>query len=413
MAVRTRSRRQTRIEWRTVARHSVAIAATLGLAAVVVKVDAPDAFSAYPAALAALAPNDPERVFESAATEVATAPKSISAASLSGVRNAAKEVPLSAEPFFVAGADALFRGETTKGETLLKEARRRNPRHRMARLLLLQEDLRALRVLEATSELKILTRLVPQVTTMIVPALAKLAEDAQTRRAVADALRGDPLLNHVLLQLAQSGAEPGVVLELARGAPAVNGPDVPDWRNALVTQFVERKQYDQAFRLWTAFNKAPAIPAGQWIFNPRFERRSEPAPFNWLLSANSVGAAEIQRRGGLSVEYFGRESGDLASQLLLLAPGRYRLQFRVEGNADGQGSLLLWSVTCADAGTRLVELPLKGISYTAATKAFDFTVPAQDCGAQMLRLEGRAGEFPATQAIVVPALALRRLEGMR
>ncbi|AQR75548.1 hypothetical protein [Sphingomonas sp. LM7] len=410
MAVRSKSGRRLRIEWPAVARHAVAIAATLGLAAIVIKVDAPDALSAHKAALAAIAPDSPDRAFEAAGAEIATGAKSVPAASLARVKDAASDAPLSAEPYFVTGVDALYRGQAAKGQALLTEARRRNPRHRLARLFLLQEDLRAMRVLEATRELKVLTRLVPQVTTLIVPELAKLAVDPRTRSAVAGALRGDPLLNHVLQQLAQSGAEPGVVLELARGAPPPRGQDDPDWRNALVAQFVERKRYGEAFRLWAEFNKAPAMPAGQLVFNPRFERRPEPAPFNWLLSANSVGAAETQRAGGLTVEYFGRESGDLTSQLLLLAPGRYRMQFKVEGNADGQGSLLLWSVSCAGGGARLAEAPLKGVTYTTETRAFDFTVPAQDCGAQMLRLEGRAGEFPATQAVTIPALALRRLE---
>src|SRR4029078_4582807 len=84
------------------------------------------------------------------------------------------------------------------------------------------------------------------------------------------------------------------------------------------------------------------------IFDAGFSNPAPPPPFNWTLTSSTVGLAERQSGGKLHVIFYGQEDGVLASQLLVLAPGTYRLAMRVTGGG-AQLRSLRWSLTCAKA----------------------------------------------------------------
>ena len=111
------------------------------------------------------------------------------------------------------------------------------------------------------------------------------------------------------------------------------------------------------------------------------------APFNWYFPATTSGVAE-RSPTGLQVEFYGRDTAELAGQLLTLAPGRYRLSVIAEGAADGEGSKLSWTLECLQSKARLGELVLTKVSYSPRRLGGEFTVPAQGCPAQWLRLIG-------------------------
>ena len=93
------------------------------------------------------------------------------------------------------------------------------------------------------------------------------------------------------------------------------------------------------------------------IFDPDFKNRVAPQPFAWTLTSSNVGLAERGPGGGLRVIYYGQEDGVLASQLLLLKPGRYRLTMRAGGDPQRSRSLV-WTVTCAGSAAPVARLPL-------------------------------------------------------
>jgi hypothetical protein len=108
----------------------------------------------------------------------------------------------------------------------------------------------------------------------------------------------------------------------------------------------------------------------------------------------------------LQIDYYGRDDAELASQLLMLPPGRYRLAIRAEGDAEGEGSVLSWQVQCHPAKTALAALPLRKLAYKPRVIAVQFVVPASNCGAQWLKLVGDAGEFPKAQNATITALQI-------
>ncbi|MDQ0250194.1 hypothetical protein J2W22_002258 [Sphingomonas kyeonggiensis] len=371
----------------------------IGIGGLILKVEAGEALADRRDQPPAFAQSD-DTVFRRAAVELVTGARRLTPTRIAQIKGAASRHPLAAEPFSLLGADAMARGDTRRGEALLIEARRRNPRDRLARLSLLEFYLKTNQIKAATTELTVLTRLVSRAGDLVVPLLAQLAENGSSRAAVAAALRGDPLLDAVLDRLTETHAAPAVVLDLAKGRkPAAPGGYPPAWQAAVVNDMIAAGDGLQARALWAKFNNVPASAEGA-VFNPKFQRLGATPPFNWDLTSNSLGAAEIKRRGGLMVEYYGRDSGDLAKQTLLLTPGAYELRITLEGNADGQGSRLVWKLGCVGGKTALLEIPMKGIKYSPKTLLAAFNVPS-GCGAQVLSLEGVAQEFPTNQSLEV------------
>jgi hypothetical protein len=143
------------------------------------------------------------------------------------------------------------------------------------------------------------------------------------------------------------------------------------------------------------------------LYDPRFQGLPGPPPFNWKLTAGNAGVAERGQGGGLQVEYYGRAPLELASQMLRLVPGRYRLAARVEGDASGEGARLAWRLLCAGGGAEIASLPLRGINYSPRVVAAEFTV-SSGCTVQTLRLDGTPSEFPEAQNVTVGEISISR-----
>ncbi|HEV2122173.1 MAG TPA: tetratricopeptide repeat protein [Chloroflexota bacterium] len=316
--------------------------------------------------------------------------------------------PLAEEPFLIAGRAAMAAGRLDEGERLLKEARRRNPRSRAARFSLLDIYLRSDRVQEAGVELAVLQRIVPGMGEVIVPQLARMLEDRQSRPTLLQLMSSDPGLQQaVLAHLAGSGGDPDLILRLAAAAPATAAaPEGLPWQRQLLTILVERGEVLKALRLWRSFASLPEGPDEKAVYDEFFKSLPGAAPFNWSAYEGSAGIVEQSGKAGLNVQFFGRESADLASQMMVLRPGRYRLSSRVDGSAKGDDSRLAWRVFCRGNDVEpIAELNLREITAAPRLVSVDFTVPAS-CRGQWLKLAGIAGEFPGTQTVSVSAVSV-------
>ncbi len=357
------------------------------------------------AAAFALAPDDPRFAFKIAMAQVMQNRGVVAPEVAEGTRRAMARAPLAEEPFLVEALKALVRREDARAERLLVEARTRNPRSRTARLILLDRYLRSGRTAQAAEEITVLNRLIPAASDVLVPELAKFARDSSTRPALVNVLRSDPVLaERVLANLATGGADPELVTALAAAVPGGSGANQP-WQEALIASLVARGETARAYQIWS---RLPGVrPQEGGVYDPRFQGLAGPPPFNWKLTAGNAGVAERGQGGGLQVEYYGRVPLGLASQMLRLAPGRYRLAARVQGDATGEGARLSWRVVCAGAEAELVSIQLRGINYSPKVVGADFAVPA-NCGVQLLRLDGSPSEFPQAQSVTVGEVTIRK-----
>ena len=392
-----------------VARLLVVAAGSILLAWLVVRTSAVDALiRRNPMAAAIVAPDNSRVKIALAMVEFRLNGGRVTEAGREGAFSALARSPLAEDPFMLAGIDALARGDEEKGEALLAETRRRDPRSRTARLILLDRYLRTSRTSEAGVEIAVLNRLIAQAAEVLVPELARMISDPRTGGALIGLLRDDPdMRDAVLGKLASGGADPDLILRVARstGAGGRSGP-APAWQPAMLSKMVEKGDVERAHLLWRGFSGAneadPATP-----YDGNFRGLPGPAPFNWQLLSSPAGVAERTQAQSLDVEYYGRERAALASQLLMLKPGRYRLSFRAEGDATGEGSRLAWLVSCAGgAGAQLLEAPLQRVGSTPKVIAAAFTVPA-GCPAQWLRLTGIPDEFPTGQSATIADLRIK------
>jgi hypothetical protein len=360
-----------------------------------------------PGVAAAISPDHPQVRIAIAMSKFEATQGRLTAADRAAANGALGKAPLTEEPFFLAAVDALANARGEEGERLLLEARRRDPRSRSTRLILLDRYLRAGRVADAGVEIAALNRLMPRAAEVLIPELARMVREPRTGAALIKVLASEPVLQQsVLARLASSGADPDLILGIAGSSRATAGtPEGLPWQRALLTKLVDKGDLQRAHSLWRNFGGLPAGGAEKGVHDGDFRGAPGPPPFNWQFGTGTAGVAERVKTPALQVDFYGRENVELASQLLMLRPGRYRLQFRVEGDATGQGSRLIWTVACTGSKAQLLSLPLTEVNYTPRTVSALFSVPA-GCAGQWLRLTGSAGEFPKAQNAVISQLQI-------
>lgn len=319
--------------------------------------------------------------------------------------------PLAGEPFVFAGFLALASNDIAHAEQLFTEARRRNPRLDAPRLALISIYMQTGRPGPAGQEIAATTRAIPTSANVLIDELVRVAQNPATRPALVVAIGADPLMAEVLNRLASADAGPDAMLELAARQPPSPGGPVAPWQGRLIELLIDRGELGRARQLWRQFAGAEG-QADALIYDSEFRGLPGGPPFNWLYAANETGSAERSASGGLDVDFFGRRSGQLVSQLLTLAPGRYQLALRAEGSANGQGAQLIWRIACR-GGAGLLALPLGNVTFSPRDFSQSFAVPGSGCAAQTIELVGVAGEFPAQQTARITNLTLRSTGGAR
>ena len=224
---------------------------------------------------------------------------------------------------------ALTARDGAAAERLFAEAAARDPRSVLAHYSLADRYLRTGRLEPALKELSVLVRLVPDAATGLAEPLAAFARQPGTTGTLNRFFARSPgFAGPVLASLAKDPAQADRVIALAQGLNLP--PDASGWKALLIEAQIERKNYPVALALWRRIARAGPV-AG--IFNPGFRDLPAPPPFNWTPVGGSAAMVEPAPGGGLKLIYYGREDSQLTQQLLVLAPGRYRLARRRTGRS--------------------------------------------------------------------------------
>ena len=318
---------------------------------------------------------------------------------LRSLQIAARLAPLAQDPYLARGIQAQQDGQANLAEEAFLAARHRAPREAAPRYFLAQQYLGSNRGDEGLTELATLARLLPTGPGSVAPALAAYARTATDLRGLKAAFRSNPILEQVvLLELSKNPADANLALRLASGLRNPDG-SARDWVNNLLPRLVDAGQTNAAFRLWQAASGAKRTDT---LFDPAFSGSKAPPPFNWTLLSDSRGFAEADRAGGLHVLYYGRDNADLASQTLLLAPGRYQLTMRVTGNPEG---MLKWALTCLPSRRETAVVALSNAVGGMQSGAISI---GADCPVQRLDLKGVALDLTKQVDVTISQLALKR-----
>lgn len=379
----------------------VAVLALL-LAVQVGRVAARRAFAQSPEQAARALPGHPAAEMELGLIAIADAARqgrAVDPATLARIFRAGERAPLAPEPFLVRGVQAQLDGNLALAERAFSAARQREGRSLPARFFLADLYLRRGDAARGLPEVAVLARLVPGGTDKLAPYVATFARQPANWPEVRTMFAREPgLEDSSLLAMAADPANADAVLALSdpRRRSAKSG-----WLPVLVASLTEAGQAAKARRIWSDVSGA-RVAANALIFDPDFKDAAAPPPFNWALTSSSLGLAERQAGRGLHVIYYGQLDGALASQLLVLPPGRYRLTTKAPGLPTGAANLR-WAVVCARGNAAIGSAPLD----RAVREGFSFSVPAS-CPAQRLELVGSSADVPQQSDLAIRSVSLVR-----
>jgi len=211
-------------------------------------------------------------------------------------------------------------------------------------------------------------------------------------------LRRQPQLEPVLLDtLAKDASNADLVLKLWSGR---GGGEARPWQERLLAQLVGSGRYELARETWARFTGVAVAP--DRLFDPEFASESLP-PFGWSLASGPAGVAEAEGSGRLHILFYGRDDAVLASQLLTLKPGRYRISMIANSAPSTTSNSLRLAVSCVPASNRIFEFALN-FSGPASNS---FSVPPANCRAQRLEFRGAAPEFPEQVDVTISQFSLQ------
>jgi hypothetical protein len=311
---------------------------------------------------------------------------------------AAKE-PLAPEPYLARGVQAEVAGDGRAAQQAFEAAQWRDPRSQAAAYFLADRYLRIGDGKHGLMEVAALARLSPNGAAGIGPYLAAYARSPANWPALKSMFRANPeLAKPALVALASNLATVPAVLALADPREK---PDQASWLQPLLNTLTGAGDYAKARAVWA---RASGIRSGELIHDAGFSDNLAPPPFNWELTSSAVGMAERQLGGRLHLVFYGQQDGFLATQLLLLGPGNYRLSMQLMGDPMRARSLN-WSIWCDRA-----PAPIASVTLDAAARGWRFVVP-KGCPAQWLKLSGSSGDIPQQADITIGALKLERVGG--
>ena len=362
-------------------------------------------------ALAPLRPAEASRVWSGhpatelslGMTEIAQASRTrrpIPAAAFALIRDAAVKAPLAPEPFLVRGVEAELGGNPTEAQLAFEAAQWRDPRSLPAAYFLADRYFRTGNKAGGLREVAALARLAPSGNVTVAPYLSSYAADPDNWPALRRLFQSNPgLADPTLIRLASNIATAPAVLALAD--PREKAEDA-HWLAPLLNTLVNAGRYDEARQIWARISGLGSV-ARELVHDMGFRDKASPPPFNWSLTSSTVGVAERQPGGRLHLIFYGQEDGFLASQLLQLSPGTYRLSMQLLGD-PGRAKALAWSLWCDKADAPISSATLD----TVAASGWTFQVPT-GCPAQWLKLSGSSSDLSQQSDVSIGSLNLQRV----
>ena len=218
-----------------------------------------------------------------------------------------------------------------------------------------------------------------------------------------------------LTLLAQKSPDPAVAFTILSGLAATKAPPTAEEAQAYFNRRLADRAYQTAYLDWLQLLPPAALARATAVYDGDFVGLPGTRPFNWTFGSGVGGEAQIGPApdgapgGALDVHYDGYATPDLADQLLVLAPGAYRLTGLTHTTGAAAGALA-WTIGCAE-GPSLTPTPTPTPVASEGWRAFslNFTVPDSGCQGQWLRLTPLPGDHQKTLEVWYRNLAIHPL----
>ncbi len=314
-------------------------------------------------------------------------------------RRLARAAPLDDFPVMLIGLGDYLGGDVASASTAMRAALDRNPRSRIPRLFFIERSYVTGNFATAVAEIGGLLKIQPEAEVHALPVLEQMASQPAGQAALVEGIVDDPIwASPLLMSLNASSPDIGFLTRLNAARPSHVG--------LLLRRLVDAGELTSAYLIW--LEVTPDLGDGGTPFNPRFEPLDAAVPFNWMVNSDH---AEIERGGGLYSVYLGYDNPFMARQVMLLSPGRYRLEAMMSVDADPRGGQFGWIVRCLPSGAVFLREKIDATVSEMVAREVIFDVPREACEFQELMFVGMPGEAPrvaysrATEVRVRPVLA--------
>ncbi len=302
--------------------------------------------------------------------------------------------PGQGDAFAVLALAAARRGDAD-AQQLARIALQRAPRNRDLRATEAAALLKSGNLAGAMAQIDALLRLTPSRGKTLFPALAQQAQDRRFADALGATLAKAPPWRRAFLvvfnQKASATALDQVYVWLEKRGELSND-EVARWLNRLLAD----GHWGEAYAHWigtlgpVGATRLTPVHDGGFNLDPDglgFGWRNEPVP--GVFTDIEAGAGPDSSRAA-HLHFIGRPaaSGNLR-QALLLAPGRFRLAFKVRTDSLRSDQGLQWIVRC-DKGLALAKVKISDGSRNWQSLFTEFEVPDEKCPGQWLELRNPA-----------------------
>lgn len=293
------------------------------------------------------------------------------------------------------------RGNRKGAAKALRQALALNRRDLLTHLWLIEDDVQRGDTIGALQHYDMALRTSAAAHPILMPILIEASSDPGIRGPLIKFLVKKPAWASTFIREIIAKAKPvDAAVDLQQRLARAGAPFSAQQDEDLAVRLVAEERFGVAAQLL----KRHANPST--IVDGGFDFRKPPSVFSWTLQSNySLGASDdvgISNQADHLLSIFSApgQGGEVARQLLILQPGRYRISSIANGLTTVPPDQARWLVTCAGRNGRdVATLNLLGGSGSQAA-AGEFGVPESGCPAQWLTLILKAPADTGIQAQV-------------
>jgi hypothetical protein len=317
---------------------------------------------------------------------------------VSSVEDLARRVllsdPLDSRALSLLGSAAERNGDLARAETLMSLSAARSWRNPEPHVWLFAQAIRRGKFEEALAQADGLLRVQHwQFQASIFPILTLFGLYPSGVAALEKSLAANPPWRRAFLSQVTNGVNDHLMTQLYQSLIRSGQPPTALEMRPYLDRLILVGRFEEAYQDWRA-TILRAETLAHYPYNGNFEAPLDGVPFNWVFDDVS-GGVEIQvaatpdreNSHALRVQFSGARAGlGRIGQLLMLAPGSYRLEFSVKPSGLRTERGLVWEISCAESRTMLAQAnPVKGTAPWTDLEV-RFNVPSSDCQAQWLKL---------------------------
>lgn len=284
-------------------------------------------------------------------------------------------------------------GKNDEAFRLISLAARLSRREAGAQIWLIETDSRRGDLVQTLRHYDILLRTNPESRDLLFSRLLAAIDDAEIRRAFVPYVRSNRgwVADFIFYAMKEGQNLPALVDLVAESAPLANTETVANQERALLARLVESKDFTSARRLFMLMSGASEDRLQQASFDAN-DRDGRFGAMGWQIHDDSEAGGAFGTSGtnggqSLSLYVNAATTRTIASKLLYLAPGGYRLNSQSSAIDRKAGGSVQWQMRCADGGD---PKPFWMERMDESRFAADVLVPAR-CPVQILELVATGG----------------------